>query len=151
MAIYTPRAWRNVYVDANVAKRLADRLQAWQHIICTRVTTRLLVTYPELVRTLRLESVTSVEERLSQVSVVRLYELVRAILLFDLPELADKELAWAYGVLPRSGVTFEHQASMIAWFFDEIQQLGIEPDETIIVEMLKQRMLDVMQRIYDVV
>lgn len=137
-------------MDASVAQRLADRLQAWHHIVCPRVTTRLLVTYPELVRTLRLESVASVEDRLSQVSVARLYEVVRAVLLFNMPELADKELSWAYGVLPRSGVTFVHQSSMIAWFFDEIQQLGIEPDETIIVQELRQRMLDLIQCMYHV-
>ncbi|MFP4435979.1 MAG: hypothetical protein ACLFVO_01925 [Chloroflexaceae bacterium] len=131
-------------MDPVAAEHLAEQLATQRTLICARVTTRLLLTFPELVQTLRMEAATSVEARLSEVASERMYELVRAILLFGLPNLAEQELRWAVGVLPRSGVTTEHQAAMIRWFFEETRQIGLEPAEIAITQELEQYMLDLL-------
>lgn len=85
---------------------------------------------------------------MSEVSAERLCELVRAMLLFNLPTLADKELEWAYGVLPRSGITYMHQTALIRWFFDEVRLLDLSAGEVAITQELEQYMLDVLDKLY---
>jgi len=131
-------------VDPVAAEHLAEQLITQRALICTQVTNRLLLAFPELVQTLRMEAATSVEARLSEVAAERMYELVRAILLFGLPNLAEQELRWAVGVLPRSGVTTEHQAAMIRWFFEETRRIGLGPAELAITQELEQYMLDLL-------
>lgn len=131
-------------MDPVAAEHLAEQLITQRALICTQVTNRLLLAFPELVQTLRMEAATSVEARLSEVAAERMYELVRAILLFGLPNLAEQELRWAVGVLPRSGVTTEHQAAMIRWFFEETRRIGLGPAELAITQELEQYMLDLL-------
>ncbi len=135
-------------MDAVAATYLAERLSVSRTSICHRVATRLLKAFPELINTLRSEVVISVETHMSEVSAERLCELVRAILIFNLPTLADKELEWACGVLPRSGITYRHQASLIHWFFDEVRLLDLSAGEVAITHELEQYMLDVLDRSY---
>lgn len=135
-------------MDSVAAEHLAQKLSSFCTPICMRVTTRLMHTFPELAQTLRLEAAASVEARLSEVSVERLYELVRAILMFNLLSLADKELRWAQGVLPRSGVTDKHQAAMIRWFFEEVREIGLTPTEVAITREIEEYMLDLLATIY---
>src|SRR5690606_10523723 len=97
--------------------RLADLLNKQRQSICEPVAARLLRAFPELARTLRLEESYAPAARLSEVAVERLSELVRSMLIFELPALADQELRWAQGVLPRKGVTYEHQSALVRWFF----------------------------------
>jgi len=137
-------------VDPVAAEHLAEQLVTQRTLICARVTTRLLLAFPELVQTLRMEATTSVEARLSEVAAERMYELVRAILLFGLPNLAEQELRWAVGVLPRSGVTTEHQAAMIRWFFEETRQIGLGPAEIAITQELEQYMLNFLTTLTDI-
>jgi hypothetical protein len=131
-------------VDPVAAEHLAEQLATQRTLICARVTSRLLLTFPELAQTLRMEAATSVEARLSEVAAERMYELVRAILLFGLPNLAEQELRWAVGVLPRSGVTTEHQAAMIRWFFEETRQIRLGPAEIAVTQELERYMLDLL-------
>ncbi len=131
-------------MDPVAAEHLVEQLATQRTRICARVTSRLLLAFPELVHTLRVEVATSVEARLSTVASERMYELVRAILLFGLPTLAEQELRWAVGVLPRSGVTTEHQAAMIRWFFEETRQIGLGQAEIAITQELEQYMLEIL-------
>ncbi len=131
-------------MDIVTAEYLAQKLSTHRTRICTHVTSRLLLAFPELVHILRMEAAMSVEARLSEVAVERLYELVRAILLFGLPSLADQELRWAIGVLPRSGVTTEHQVVMIRWFFEETRKIELTPTEVAITQELEQYMHDLL-------
>jgi hypothetical protein len=112
-------------MDTAAANRLAGQLSTQGQPICHQVAARLLRAYPELTRTLRLEESYQATDRLSEVAVERLKELVRSVLLFELPALADTELQWAVGVLPRRGVTREHQTAMVRWFFEEVRRLPI--------------------------
>jgi len=104
--------------------------------------------YPELTQSLRLEENYSPVSRLSHVAVERLNDLVRAILLFDLPSLADQELHWAQGVLPRSGVTPEHQTTMVRWFFEEVRKLPISSLELAITREIEQYFLGRIRQIH---
>lgn len=137
-------------MDPTAAAHLAQRLSSDATTVCLRVSRRLLAAFPEVIGMLRLEAATSIEARLSAVSVERFYELIRAILLFDMPELAEKELRWAHGVLPRSGVTYEHQAAMVRWFFEEVRHLGLPPSEMEVATELETYILDVLATIYHV-
>jgi hypothetical protein len=128
-------------MDSAAATRLAGQLSSQNQPICNQVSARLLATYPELTRSLRLEENYTPIARLSEVAVERLNELVRSVLLFDLPSLADQELRWARGMLSRSGVTPEHQASMVCWFFEEVRKLPISASELIITREIEQYFL----------
>lgn len=134
-------------MDAVAATCLAERLSANRTSICLRVATRLLKAFPELINTLRIEVVISAEQHMSEVSAERLCELIRAILLFNLPTLADKELEWAYGVLPRSGITAMHLAALIRWFFEEVRLLDLSATEVAITQELEQYLLNVLDRL----
>lgn len=135
-------------MDSAAAGRLAAQLAAHQKPLCHQVSARLLRAYPELTRTLRLEENYSPAERLSQVAVERLSELVRSVLLFDLPSLVEQELAWAHGVLPRRGVTYQHQSAMVRWFFEEVRRLPLSPPELELARELEQRMLRSVDAVY---
>jgi len=137
-------------VDSIAATKLANQLSSQQQPLCDRVSARLLVAYPELTRSLRLEENYTPIARLSEVAVERLNDLVRSVLLFDLPSLADQELRWAHGVLPRSGVTKEHQSSMVCWFFEEVRKLPISPVELAIAREIEQYFLNQIQKVYQV-
>lgn len=106
-----------------LAELMADRA------LCIQVANRLLHAYPELTNTLRLEDNYSPTARLSSMAVERLSALARAMLLFDLPTLADYELAWASGALPRIGVTHDHQVAMVRWYFEELRRFDLAPGE----------------------
>lgn len=135
-------------MDSTVATRLAGQLTAQQKPLCQHVSSRLLRAFPELTNSLRLEENYSPADRLSEVAVERLNELVRAVLLFELPALADKELVWAKGVLPRSGVTHQHQSAMIRWFFEEVRRLPLGPAELGLAREIEQYFLSVVNEAY---
>ncbi|NTV63223.1 MAG: hypothetical protein HGA65_06765 [Oscillochloris sp.] len=135
-------------MDSVVASRLADKLSSHHQPLCNQVSARLLMAYPELTHTLRLEENYTPVSRLAAVSVERLNDLVRAILLFDLPSLADQELRWAHGVLPRSGVTPEHQSSMVRWFFEEVRKLPISSMELAIAREIEQYFLGRIKQLH---
>lgn len=135
-------------MDTVAANRLAGQLTAQQKQLCQHVSARLLRAFPELTRTLRLEENYSATERLAQVSVERLTELVRAVLIFEAPALADQELSWAHGVLPRSGVTYQHQSAMIRWFFEEVRRLPLTPAELALARELEQYFLQVTTDVF---
>ena len=107
--------------------RLADLMT--DRALCIQVANRLLHAFPELTKTLRLEDNYLPSARLSAMAVERLSALARAMLLFDLPNLADYEFAWASGVLPRIGVTHDHQVAMVRWYFEELRRLDLAPGE----------------------
>lgn len=125
-------------MDSIAATRLAGHL-SMQQPLCNQVSARLLQAYPELMDSLRSDD--EAVARLSEVAVERLGELVRSMLLFELPALADQELRWAQGVLTRSGVTIEHQSSMIHWYFEELCRLPLSQSELGVAHELEQYML----------
>lgn len=131
-------------MDTAAATRLASQLNAEGEPICQQVAARLLRAYPELTGSLRLEESYRATDRLSQMAVVRLKELVRSVLLFEHPGLADSELAWASGVLPRRGVTAEHQTAMVRWFFEEVRRLPISAAERDLSRELEQYFVQVI-------
>lgn len=135
-------------MDSAAATRLAAQLSAQQKPICQYVSTRLIRAFPELSRTLRLEENYSATDRLSQVAVERFSELVRAMLLFELPNLADQELIWAQGVLPRRGVTYQHQSTMVRWFFEEVRRLPLTINEIDLAHELEQYILRSVDVVY---
>lgn len=132
------------------ATQLAKRLGNQYKGLCDRVSSRLLVAYPELKDTLRLEEAYNPRDRLSLMAVERLSELVRAVLVFDLPELVERELMWAHGVLPRIGVTYTHQSTMISWYFEELRSLAASPDEIHLVRNLEHTFLGAVRTVYQV-
>lgn len=137
-------------MDTAAAVQLADRLSAQQQPICQQVTARLLQAFPELAGLLRLEEQYEPAARLSAVSVEPLSELVRTVLLFELPALADGEFVWAHGILPQRGVTHQHQAAMVRWFFEELRQQPLGPAEQQLSRELEQHFLAVVSRVYKV-
>lgn len=137
-------------MDTVVATHLAGQLTTQRKQICQSVAGRLLRAYPELARMLRLEENYNAQERLSVVSVERLNELVRAVLLFEEPTLADKEFAWARGVLPRHGVTYQHQSTMVRWFFEEVRRLPLTHEERVLTREIEQYFLKLVSSIYRV-
>lgn len=136
-------------MDTTVASRLASQLTAQQQLLCQQVSARLLRAYPELTRSLRLEENYSPTARLSKVAVERLNELVRAVLLFDLPTLADNEINWAQGVLPNRGVTYQHQSTMIRWFFEEVRRLPLTTPELDLTREVEQHFLRAVHDAYN--
>lgn len=135
-------------MDSAAASRLAGQLSAQQKPLCQHVSARLLRAYPELTRSLRLEENYSPAERLSQVAVERFSELVRSVLLFELPALAEQELIWAHGVLPRRGVTYQHQSAMVRWFFEEVRRLPLSAAELELARELEQSLLRSVDAVY---
>lgn len=136
-------------MDTAAATRLASQLTSQGAPICHQVAARMLRTYPELSRSLRLEENYQATERLSEVAVERLKELVRSVLLFELPAIADSELEWAGGVLPRRGVTREHQTAMVRWFFEELRRLPISPAERDLTREIEQYFVDAIGHAYE--
>ncbi|NJK80363.1 MAG: hypothetical protein HC914_10835 [Chloroflexaceae bacterium] len=137
-------------MDTTVATHLAQRLGEKSTVLSHRVAIRLLAAFPELTYVLQAESLaaSSVQERLGQVSVKRLNDVVRAILVFGDPSIAEQELQWAVGVLPRRGVQHKHQSTMIRWFFDEVTHLELTSDELVLAHQLEHHILDVVERVY---
>jgi hypothetical protein len=135
-------------VNWDAANRLIPLLSDKQETICLRVSRRLLDTYPEIQRMLKLEGGLSMEKRLSEVSVTRLCRMLQAILLFETLDLADQEFRWAGGVLPRSGVTYQHNLSMTRWFFQEINQFELQPGEALLLASIEQHILQLIEETY---
>lgn len=135
-------------MDSTAATHLAEQLNGEHDRLCETVALRLLRAFPELTHTLRLEENYTPTTRLSHVAVTRLYELVRAVLLFEQPTIADAELRWAHGVLPRSGVTYEHQAALISWFFEEVTRLPLDTGERRIANEIERHMLMQVRQVY---
>lgn len=136
-------------METAVATRLASQLNSQGQPICQHVAARLLRAYPEITRSLRLEESYEAADRLSEVAVERLKELVRSVLLFELPALADTELRWAVGVLPRRGVTREHQTAMVRLFFDEVRRLPISAAERDLSRELEQYFVDAIGHAFE--
>jgi hypothetical protein len=135
-------------MDTVAAVQLATQLDNQRDELCAQVATRLLHGFPDILPTLRLEERYAPEVRLSEVAVLRFNELVRAILLFELPDLANKEFSWARGVLPRHGVTIEHQYALIKVFFEEVRQLKLDTAAQHLVQELELELLAQIQRAY---
>jgi hypothetical protein len=136
-------------MDSTTAAQLAAKLGAQQQAICQQVAARMLHTYPELEQSLRLEEQYEAAARLSAVAVERLGELVRTVLLFELPTLADGELAWAHGILPQRGVTHQHQSTMVRWYFEELRRLPLSPAEQSLAREIEQHFLQVVHQVYE--
>lgn len=135
-------------MDSAAATRLADQLNRQRQGVCGPVAARLLRAFPELTRTLRLEESYAPAARLSEVAVERLNELVRSVLLFDAPALIDQEMGWAQGVLPRKGVTREHQSAMVRWFFEEVRRLPLSGEELAVARELESQLLARINQVY---
>ena len=135
-------------MDSVAASRLAGQLAAQSDNICSHVASRLLRAFPELTQSLRLEENYQPMARLRSVAVDRLNELVRSVLLFEQLSLADSEFRWAHAVLPRSGVTYEHQSAMVRWYFDEVRRLPLGQSELSVVRELEQHFLGQVRQAY---
>jgi hypothetical protein len=144
-----PTRQKEISMDSVTANRLASQLKTMHRPLCQHVSARLLQAYPELSQMLRLEERYSPSERLAEVSVERLNELVRSVLLFELPTLADNELTWAAGVLPRSGVTMQHQSAMVRWFFEEVRRMGLTSAELELTYELERYFLQAISEAYN--
>ncbi len=135
-------------MDETAANQLAQYVADHRQTISDRVAGRLLRAFPELMQTLRLEENYQPVERMAEVAVRPLSDLVRAMLLFAAPDLAETELRWARGVLPRWGVSFEHTTAMISWYFEELSRLPLTPSERAVAAELEQYLLNLMRRLY---
>lgn len=135
-------------MDSAAATRLAEQLNRQRQGVCGPVAARMLRAFPELTRTLRLEESYAPVARLSEVAVERLNELVRTVLLFEAPALIDQELSWAQGVLPRKGVTREHQSAMVRWFFEEVRRLPLGAEELAVARELEQQLIARIGQVY---
>lgn len=136
-------------MDTAAATRLASQLNSQGQPICQQVSARLLRAYPDLTRSLRLEENYQAADRLSEVAVTRLNELVRAVLLFEQPAIADSEFQWAVGVLPRRGVTKEHQQTMVRWFFEEVRRLPLGAPERNLSRELEQYFVEAIGHAFE--
>lgn len=132
------------------ATHLAGRLEAQRDYLSTRVAARLLAAYPELASVLQLETVavSSAQDRLGEVAVRRLLELVRSILIFEDLSIAEQELRWAVGVLPRRGVEIRHQSTMVRWFFEEVEDFDLATEERKLIHSIEHYLLDVVETVY---
>ncbi|NJN19266.1 MAG: hypothetical protein HC822_24955 [Oscillochloris sp.] len=135
-------------MDLSVATSLAEQLGNERQQLCSPVAARMLRAFPELNRSLRLEESYSPTNRLSEMAVERLNELVRSVLLFEAPSLAEHELRWAYGVLPPHGVTFEHQSTMVRWYFEEVRKLQLSSEEHTLTYELERFLLSCVRQVY---
>jgi hypothetical protein len=135
-------------MDSAAAGRLAARLKEHKESLSLRLAVRLLKHFPEIEEMLKLEGEAAPPQRLVSSSSGRLCELVRAILIFEDLSLADKEFGWAAGVLPRSGVSYDHQTTMVRWFFEEARQLGIDAVEEATARDVEQHILSVLSELY---
>lgn len=135
-------------MDSAAAARLVEQLTAQRASLCSSVAARMLRTYPELADTLRLEEGYPAADRLSEVAIERLSELLRAVLLFELPGLADSEMRWAGGVLPARGVTRQHIAAMVRMFFEELRRLPITPPELELARDLERYFMVSVDQLY---
>ncbi|WP_322816845.1 hypothetical protein [Chloroflexus sp.] len=136
-------------MDEVTASQLARRITEHRPALAKRVAGRLLRAFPELTHTLRLEENYDPVERMASVAVQPFSDLVRAILLFNTLEIAETELRWARGVLPRWGVAYEHTTTMIRWYFEELSQLPLSPAERLVVVEVEQYLLCLIARIYE--
>lgn len=135
-------------MDTTAATHLASQINSLRQDLCLPVATKLLRTFPELTHALRIEENYHPTARLSEMAVERLSDLVRAVLLFESPALADTELRWASGVLPRSGVTYEHQSAMVRWYFEEVRRLPLSPGEVALTNELEYYFLEQVRLAY---
>jgi hypothetical protein len=135
-------------MDSVAAERLSVRLRDQKDILCKRVAARLIAAFPELEHMLLLEGDISAETRLSRVSVERLFELVRAVLVFESYDVLDNEFQWAVGVLPRRGVTYQHQSAMVRCFCDEVYRLRLEVDEFTLMRDIEHYILRLIRTLY---
>lgn len=117
-------------MDSKAAAELAHYLNESETVLSQRVATHLLDRHPEIRTSLRLEEDYEAIERLAEVSVERLNRLVRAMLLFEAPTLAEPELRWARDVLVRWGVTRQHTTALIDLYFADIDQRELDPAVT---------------------
>jgi hypothetical protein len=136
-------------MDSAAAARLAGQLSAQQQPLCQHVAARMLRVYPELTHSLRIEEGYQPAERLSLVAIERLSELVRAVLVFELPALADSEISWAGGVLPRSGVTRHHVAAMVRLYFEEVRRLPLSPAESELSREIERYFVGAINQAYE--
>ncbi|MEF3275950.1 MAG: hypothetical protein K6356_16405 [Chloroflexus sp.] len=130
------------------ATELARQIEEHRQALAERVASRLLRAFPELTHTLRLEEQYSPVERMAEVSVRPLSDLIRAMLLFDALEIAETELRWARGVLPRWGVSYEHTTAMIRWYFEELGRLTLSPAAQVVASEIERHLLGLMFRLY---
>lgn len=117
-------------------------------MICERVSAKMMLAFPELAATLQLESAPSLEQRLSKVATERFCEMLRAILVFEAFELADQELRWAHPIIVRQGVTYQHQATMVRWVFEEVRRLPLDAAEKNLVYELEQYLNNLVRTIF---
>jgi hypothetical protein len=134
-------------MDHKAAEGLAHYLQEREGVITHRVAARMLELYPELTSVLRLEEDYAVVDRLAEVSVERLNRLVRAMLLFEAPTLAEPELRWARDVLQRWGVTSQHTAGLIDCYFADLEQSGIDVPQVKLARQLHRFLLTQLDRL----
>jgi hypothetical protein len=135
-------------IDTVAASRLAGRLKRERDGLCRRLTPRLLAAFPEIARMLKLEGDVSVEERLNEAACERFCGLVQAICVFESFSVVDQEFRWAIGVLPRNGVSYDHQMAMVRWFFEELHRLGLEDDEAKLVSEIESYITHLIDQLY---
>jgi hypothetical protein len=128
-------------MDTKTAEALAHILQEREAAVTHRVAARLLERFPELTSVLRLEEDYGVVDRLAEVSVERLNRLVRAMVLFDAPTLAEPELRWARDVLARWGVTRRHTVGLIDLYFADLEQSGLDSPQLKLARQLHRFLL----------
>jgi hypothetical protein len=51
-------------------------------------------------------------------------------------------------MLPRSGVTSEHQSNMVRWFFEEVRKLPISPMELAVSREVECYFLSQIRQVY---
>jgi hypothetical protein len=138
----------DVYIPTIPADRLAGRITEQRTSLETRVSERLLESFPEVQELLHLEGDALPIERLNEYSTRRFCDIVRGVLLFETMSIAEQELAWAKGVLHREGVSSMHQSKLIRWFFAEVHSLDLDESERHLAHNIEQHMLEYLDVLY---
>lgn len=130
------------------SNRLAARLASSEEHVCRNVSDQMLKTYPELQHSLHLDGNATPSLRMSRMSAEPLNAMVRGILVFDTLSVAENELRWAAGVLPRYGVQRKHHTALMHTYFTEVMQLDLDLSEMALVTDLRANLLAMLDVCY---
>ncbi|HEX9441464.1 MAG TPA: hypothetical protein VF909_17390 [Roseiflexaceae bacterium] len=128
--------------------QLADRLEAQREPICDVVAARLETVFPSLGCDLLRAGTATFTQNVYQASAYGFHRLLQVALRFQTMSVIEGEYRWAWGILPRYGVTQNHLRAQMRWYFKAARiAVALDAADQTFVDALEVLIADVIARV----
>jgi hypothetical protein len=127
---------------------IAAALESQREPICESVSLQLETTFPALCYDLMRADAAAFQKHTYHEVPRRFHRVMQVLLRLASVEVIEREYRWAWGILPRYGVTSEQLLAQVRWYFAAMRtRATLDADDLPHLEALEQTILQIIAQI----